>query len=241
MPMFHTYVDWTSEEVPRPFYVGKGNEYRTRNPERNQKHKHVRNKFGHRREIIFSSQDERECLKLEIQLIQEYHTFYLDDCADKDIACNFTKGGDGATGWVPTDSQKKNISDGIKKAHSANPEYAKEIARLAKIRMNDPKFVAKISNVIKDAFKKMPKEKLQEMRNKSSLKNKGRISPQRGERSWRTTLNDELVRQIRSDYLQMRENYKKVEVVKNLAEKYQQGYNAIFKIISGATWKHVEV
>jgi len=241
MTIFHTYIDWTLEDLPRAFYIGKGNEYRTRNPERNQKHKHVRNTFGHRREIVFSSQDEQECLDHEVQLIQEHHTFYLDEHADKDIACNFTKGGDGATGWVPTESQRKNISNGVKKAHQENSEYAAGISRRAKIRMNDPTFVKKVSESIKEAFKKMPQEKLNEIHRKSALSNVGRISPQRGTGSWRTTLTDELVRQIKCDYSHLIESDKKVKVIKSLCEKYQQGYNAIFKIVSGVTWKHIEV
>lgn len=241
MTMFHTYIDWTAEEIPRPFYIGKGNEYRTRNPERNQKHKHVRNVFGHRREIVFSSQDERECLNREVELIQEHHTFYLDDFADKEIACNFTKGGDGATGWVPTDEQKKNISDGVKRAHLERPDIAKGISKRAKERMNDPEFVSNLSEKIKEAIRNMPEFKKKEMRRKISISNTGRASPQKGENCWRTTLNDKIVFQIKVEYKTLRDSCKKTASIKFLCEKYCQGYNTVYKIVSGATWKHVEV
>jgi len=240
MPNFYTYIDWTIEETPRAFYVGKGNLLRIRKPDRNQKHKYVCENFGFRREIIFSSEIERECLELEILLIKEYHTFYQDELADKEIACNFTTGGDGTSGWVPTFEQKKNISDGIKRAHREHPEYADKISEKAKIRMNDPDFVKKISERIKQSFKNMPEHKKIEMHKKSSIANMGRISPQRGENCWRTTLNNEIVRQIKQDYAVLCDSYKKTNAIKILCEKYQQGYSAIYKIISGVTWRHVE-
>lgn len=243
MLMFHTYIDWTAENAPRPFYIGKGNEGRTRRPERNQKHKHVRNAFGYRREIVFSSHDERECLDHEVQLIQEHHTFYLDEFADKEIACNFTKGGDGTTGWVPTDEQKKNISDGIKRAHRARPEIAEGISRRLKVRMNNPEFVSILSEKIKESFRNMPEEKKREIHRKASITRKANTSPSpiRGESSWRTTLTDETVKQIKIEYLILFDCYIKTRAIKFLCEKYHQGYNTIYKIVSHVTWKHVEV
>lgn len=239
--IYHTYVDWTTEECPRAFYVGKGNEYRTRNPERNQKHKHVRKTFGHRRVIIFSSNDENACLQKEIDLIQEYHTYYLDEVADKEVACNFTLGGDGSSGYKFTESQKKNISAGLKQKFQDNPAYAKGISERAKIRMNNPEFVSSISEKIKVALAALPEEKKQTMSRKISESNRGRTSPMRGEKCWRTTLNDDLVRQIKIEFADLSERNKKTKVIKILCEKYNQGYNAISKIVSGTTWKHIEV
>lgn len=241
MPIFHTYIDWTAEGIPRAFYIGKGNEFRTRNPERNQKHKYVRKTFGLRREIVFSSVSEKECFEQEILLIKEHHTFYRDDLADKEIACNFTTGGEGAAGWVPTDEQKKNISEGIKRAHRENPEYAEMISKRAKVRMNDPDFVKKVSEKIKESLRNMPDSKKKEMRRKSALSNTGKVSPQRGENCWRTTLNNELVLQIKKEYAILRDSCNKTNAINLLCEKYKQGYNAIFKIVSGVTWKHIEV
>jgi hypothetical protein len=241
MTIFHTYVDWTTEEIPRAFYVGKGNEFRTRNPERNQKHKHIRKTFGLRREVVFSSTSEKECFDQEILMIKEHHTFYHDDLADKEVACNFTIGGDGAAGWVPTDEQKKNISDGLKRTHRDHPEIAEGISKRAKIRMNDPNFVKAVSEKIRESLRNMPDSKKKEMRMKAAISNTGRISPQRGENCWRTTLNDESVRQIKKEYAILRDSCNKTNAVNLLCEKYQQGYNAIFKIVSGVTWKHIEV
>jgi hypothetical protein len=239
--IYHTYVDWTTEECPRAFYVGKGNEYRTRKPERNQKHKHVRKTFGHRREIIFSSNDENACLQKEIDLIQEYHTYYLDELADKAVACNFTLGGDGSSGYKFTEYQKENISAGLKKKFQDNPDYAKGIAERAKIRMNNPEFVSSISKKIKASLASIPEEKKKIMYQKIADANRGRTSHILGEKNWRTTLSNDLVRQIKIEFADLSASNKKTKVVKILCEKYNQGYNTIYKIVSGITWKHIEV
>ena len=99
--MYFTYIDWTLEEHPRPFYVGKGTKIRTRNPKRNNKHCHVSHTHGYRRDITFSSDDENACLTREIELIAEHHT-YIHDPRASEIACNFTVGGEGASGYKQT-------------------------------------------------------------------------------------------------------------------------------------------
>jgi hypothetical protein len=241
MTIFHVYVDWTDEKCPRPFYVGKGNEFRIQHYVRNKKHKFIRKTLGIQRKIVFSSTNEKECFQKEIELISKYHTFYIDDLADKEIVCNFTKGGDGTTGWIPTTTQRENIAKGIKKAYEKNPELGKLISDKAKIRMSDPNFRAKISQKIKDALALMPEDKKREMHQKSAVSNRGKISPQRGSNSWRTTLNDVLVRQIKNEYNDLRKNHKKTKTVKLLCEKHNQTYNVIYKIVSNVTWKHIEV
>ena len=240
MKKFYTYIDWTLEENPRAFYIGKGNDQRTRKPERNKKHKYVCNTYGFNREIIFCSNDEKNCLEYEVELIKEYHTFYLDEFADKEVACNFTKGGDGSSGWVPTEEQRKNISKGIKLAYKNNPELGKKISKHAKIRMNNPQFVSKLSEKIKESLRNMPEEKKKEMIRKNSDSRKGKISPQRGANSWRTSLNDEIVKEIKKDYKNLIFFYKKTKSVNKLCEKYNQSFNTIYKIVSGVTWKHIE-
>jgi len=242
MIMYYTYIDWTDEINPRPFYVGKGSSNRIRVPERNQKHKHVRKSFGFKRQIVFSSEKEIECLEKEIQLISELHTFYLDENSDKEIACNFTLGGDGTSGWSPTPEQRKNISVGIKKAYENDPLYAKKTSERQKKLMSDPSHLEKISQGIKNAFEKMPLEKKMEMRRKTSEKNKGRDLPQvRGSNSYRTTLTEEIVISIRKEFSILVESMSLTKAVKSLCEKYSQKYNAIYKIVRYVTWKHVTI
>lgn len=107
---FYTYIDWTLEASPRPFYVGKGNEARMRNPERNRKHRYVRSTFGYRREVVLVSNNETECFRKEVELIAEHHTFVNDEQAS-DVACNFTRGGEGVSGWHPSEKTRKQISE----------------------------------------------------------------------------------------------------------------------------------
>lgn len=137
--MFYIYIDWTLEEIARPFYVGKGLEARTRNIERNKKHKNVRNKWGYRREIVFQSDNEQECFSKEIETIAQYHT-YVQDCDSSEIACNFTKGGDGATGFVRSIETRQKISaaligkPNLKNRRENNPQRGQAISESLKGR-----------------------------------------------------------------------------------------------------------
>jgi hypothetical protein len=123
---FHTYVDWTLEDVPRPFYVGKGNEDRVRNPERNTKHRYVRKHYGYHREIVFVSNNERECLTKEIELIAEHHTYSHDPYAS-DVACNFTLGGEGVAGLRHSEESRRKISLALA-GKTLSPEHREKLA-----------------------------------------------------------------------------------------------------------------
>lgn len=95
------YVDWTCEDPPRPFYVGKGNESRINKERRNQKHTVISTRYGWRRELVFESNEHREVLAEEQRLITIYKTFTTSHitCDGRNIGCNFTKGGDGTYGY----------------------------------------------------------------------------------------------------------------------------------------------
>jgi hypothetical protein len=106
---FFVYVDWTSEPLPRPFYVGKGTAIRVRHIRRNKKHTFVSAKHGRRRTVMWYG-DYDSCAKtIEIQLIAELHTYVSDPFASS-IACNFTQGGDGNLGCTPSEATRKKIS-----------------------------------------------------------------------------------------------------------------------------------
>jgi len=104
---FHTYVDWTMEETPRPFYVGKGNENRINCLKRNIHHTRVSNKHGIDRRIVLITTDEQLAFNEEIKLIAEHHTF-IDDHFYNGIGCNYTIGGEGHT---PSNEMRKAYSD----------------------------------------------------------------------------------------------------------------------------------
>lgn len=105
--MFFVYCDFTDDgEV---FYVGKGNKYRCLNTKRNWLHQIVCEEEGFNRAVVFESESEQECFDKEIELIKEYHTFFLDSERSEN-ACNFSKGGEGATGYLHTEEDRKIMS-----------------------------------------------------------------------------------------------------------------------------------
>ncbi len=107
--MFHTYVDWTLEAVPRPFYVGKGTVHRVQLRVRNKHHANVAKKYGVRRKIVFTSENEQAALDCEIQLIAEHHTF-VNDPLYNGVGCNYTHGGEGTSGHKHSDDAKRRMS-----------------------------------------------------------------------------------------------------------------------------------
>ena len=99
MKTFYVYIDWTQEEIPRPFYVGKGNFQRVSSLCRNQKHSWVAKQYGQRREIVLETIDEKVAFDHEIMLIWMLDTYNSDVKDYSDIRCNRTFGGDGTSGF----------------------------------------------------------------------------------------------------------------------------------------------
>ena len=91
---FKVYVDYTTEEVPRPFYVGKGTDKRVMLEARNKLHTAIKTKYGVDRRIVFESDSEQEALELECQLIAEHNTYVYGG----GWGANFTLGGEGTSG-----------------------------------------------------------------------------------------------------------------------------------------------
>lgn len=109
---FNVYVDWTLETNPRPFYVGKGNDSRVQCFKRNRHHTFVSRHLGIRREIVFKTEDENQAFEFEKRLISELGT-YKSDCriSLEDVRCNRTLGGDGVSGYVFTDEDRRLLSE----------------------------------------------------------------------------------------------------------------------------------
>jgi hypothetical protein len=91
---FKVYVDYTKEETPRPFYIGKGSEKRVKLEKRNKLHTAIVAKYGLDRRVIFESDDEIAAFDLEKKLIVEFNTYVYDG----GWGANFTLGGEGGTG-----------------------------------------------------------------------------------------------------------------------------------------------
>lgn len=94
--IFFIYFDKTDDG--RIYYVGKGLKDRIQQKKRNKKHKAISKKFGLNREIVFETNDEKEAFAKEVELIALHKTF-TTDWSHQTIACNFTLGGDGASGF----------------------------------------------------------------------------------------------------------------------------------------------
>lgn len=78
MKLWYVYVDWTLEDVPRPFYVGKGNQGRIRTTSvrsRNEVHHRITLKFGQKRTIVFESFNEEKAYEVEFFLVRYHQTF----------------------------------------------------------------------------------------------------------------------------------------------------------------------
>lgn len=118
MAKFFVYLDFTNDgEV---FYVGKGNEKRCLKQKRNWLHQFVCDEEGFNRAIVFESENEQECFDKEIELIKEYCTFWrYSKCSDN--ACNFTKGGNGITGW------KHSIDSLVKMKNPRSDEFSEKM------------------------------------------------------------------------------------------------------------------
>ena len=91
---FKVYVDYTTEQTPRPFYVGKGTDRRLRILERNLLHSAIVAKHGFDRRVVFETDNEQEALTLECRLITEHDTYVYGG----GWGANFTLGGEGTSG-----------------------------------------------------------------------------------------------------------------------------------------------
>ena len=112
---FKVYVDYTTEQEPRPFYVGKGNDARIADLKRNKLHSSIVKKYGIERKVVFETDDEQEALATEVKLIAEYKTFVSRELeSDDHWGANLTMGGEGISGWLHSEESKKKNSESNK-------------------------------------------------------------------------------------------------------------------------------
>lgn len=90
--VLYVYLDWTLEDVPRCFYVGKGDDKRVRKRDRNEFWKRVAAKYGWRREIVLATKDPKFVENKEREWIVQMGTYHYD--RSDGWGCNFTRGGD---------------------------------------------------------------------------------------------------------------------------------------------------
>jgi NUMOD3 motif len=135
--VFFIYLDRTTDVNPKRvgevFYVGKGKIRRVKDKKpRNKKWKGIAKKYGWKREVIFATKNEKFAFEMEKILIKEHKTFVgMADAVE--IACNFTEGGDGASGFPMSNKVKKilyNANSGEKNKNSKlNAIKAEEIRK----------------------------------------------------------------------------------------------------------------
>jgi hypothetical protein len=121
--VYYGYKHWTLEETARCFYVCKGKKKRPYDAAkmRSKKWCAVAERYGLRIEVCVGPFTDQEAIAWEIEYIAKEGTFTTSYSTKggTDIGCNFTHGGDGASGYVfPKEVRLKLLGQN-------NPAYGK--------------------------------------------------------------------------------------------------------------------
>ncbi len=174
--VFYVYLDWTIEDLPRIFYVGKGQGLRIDNLRRNKFHQNIAAKYGHRREVLLSTKDEAFAYEMEVKLTALHHTYIHD--SDYVFGANLTIGGEGRTakGFRQSDeviagiraklqgrkrnpeeyahlvgvSRPKEVGEAISKGlkgHSKSPEWRAALSASVQAHNASPEFRKHMSDI----------------------------------------------------------------------------------------------
>lgn len=144
---FWIYSDWTTEQIPRCFYVGIGSYTRSRGLKRgNSKHTNIARKHGQKRRILEIVATRNEACWLEQIYIKQLDTMHRDD----HIGCNFTAGGEGVLKYRHTLETRQRISSALKvrtrkRGYKCNPEHVAKRAASMKGKRHTPEAKAKMS------------------------------------------------------------------------------------------------
>ena len=114
---FYGYKHWTLESVPRCFNVGRGRKDRPKSHgNRNHKWHAIVKRYGLRVEICIGPVTNEEANRWEVEQIVGEGTFTTNHSHDdpNDIRCNFTKGGEGISGWIHSEESKRKNSESNK-------------------------------------------------------------------------------------------------------------------------------
>lgn len=116
--MFYTYIHFKKDDGT-PFYIGKGqkNRYCVKT-NRNNYWKNIVSKHGFNAEILCNWSTEQEAFEHEKFLIQCFKNMNYE-------LVNMTEGGEGTSGWIPSDSWRKKRSD-YQKKNFVNPMFNEE-------------------------------------------------------------------------------------------------------------------
>jgi len=177
--VFYGYKHWTLEDQPRCFNVGRGRKGRPESLARNHKWHGIVKRYGLRVEIIVGFKcgnhvhdlgekchANEEANSWEVEWVVKENTFSINHSHDdpNDIGCNFTRGGGGVAGWIPSEESKRKNSESnkISTAGEKNGMFGKK---------QKPETIAKI------VAKNIGRKDSEETRLKKSKANTGRSHP----------------------------------------------------------------
>lgn len=260
MQRWHVYEDWTLEEIPRCFYVGKGDDDRIKKIQRNRNHTDVVSLWGHDRRIVLTTESEVEALDVERRLIAERHT-HPRDSDYNGIGCNRTRGGQGNSGRIVSDETRKKLSES-KKGKTLNKVWTQEERDATSRRMSELHKGKKISEEQREVLRqRMQDPKIKTVmieKVTSSIRKKYATDAEfrqriidtrsRGEHHEKSKVTEDEVRQMRSEWDVIDKTAKggrwsgsspAREFCQRWADFKGVSNQAIYAIVTRKTWKHV--
>jgi len=253
MKTFCTYEDWTLEENPRCFYVGKGDEDRLVKVKRSDQHSVIVQQFGHKRIVILTTFDEDVALELERILIKERHTHPLDP-EYNGIGCNKTLGGQGNSGRIVSDETRQRISD-AKKGKTPNKIWTQAERDATSVRMSilhKGKSISKehrdvlktrmADSQIKAAMTEKVAQKLNEKYQRDPVFVQRICETRvRGEKHAKARFTEIDVKAMRQEWDQLDHSIRGTTA--DLCRRWSQEKNtspeSVYAIVTRKTWKHV--
>lgn len=182
---FYVYEDWTLEQTPRCFYVGRGTKNRCYNKQRNQYHTHIRNLYGLDRKIVRGPVTHDEAATLECQLIAQHKTHFFGgaDC----WGANFSVGGEhGSYGNKQTDERRQKQSL-LMRGKKKSPE--------TRAKMSASQSNRSLEHRMKLSQSRLNKKILQSVRKKISEKLRGHVQSEETKNQRRETMSRPEIRE----------------------------------------------
>lgn len=252
MKLFHVYEDWTVEELPRCFYVGKGDDQRVLKLKRSCRHTDIVKMFGQERRIVLTSADEMKIFEAERQHIILRHT-HPNDPEYNGIGCNMTSGGQGNSGRIILPETKAKIS-AAKKGKRPNKIWSNAEREAMSIRMSALHKNKKISDQHRTILKKRMEnadiknemiakvtkaihEKYENVEFKTHVLN----TRARGISAKKSSLTEEQVVRMRLEWIELDTSLRgsKRKFAQHWSKIAQISTVAVNAIVTYKTWKHV--
>lgn len=162
--MWYVYVDWTTEECPRPYYIGKGDSRRLHVKFRNRLHENIKRKYGLDRRVAFELEHEDVAFAIEQDLIRSYKTYVHGE--GYVFGANFTVGGEGASGHQHTDDARRRISENHARRHGCSEETRQAIGHAHRGKIVGDNTRQAISDGTKTWWTNLTEEQRQSYRDK---------------------------------------------------------------------------